>query len=785
MTIPPYTLNPEDVQVVPNMTVRHTMKDISRLAKRVENLEYYVSLNALEKDAAELDVLDEDGNSRFKNGIVVDNFSGTSVRALSLDVDCESSGGVLRPTSQPYSSDRGIFNLDYISEGGDSARTKENFFKADGEPKHITIQYDTEELVRQGAATGLESVNPYDVQDYVGNLTLTPDTDRWIDITRVPEYGAILAGNKDNPIADLSSPEFAGLSDEEVAQKLWSIDALWEAIFGIAMGDNITGTSYEYTGNPDEGFELTESERNIELGDISARKYLGLAAIDAAIARAAGTDGQLRSIDILPYVRSRDITFKTTRLKPSYAISPFFEGTWVGNHFAMASEIYMTYPASGGKFQPEIDGTAERIELTTSDGAHTANAILLAVRPPEYLNLAVVGPPVVKVGYIIPEITKVQQGRVDYTTYKDGYYASNWTATNIKENGFFGTKNRIITGRRTNQTADLVDKNGPSEKHLFNGHYVGTARNTEIKTTASPVGNSTHLILSPDALRYVANNFGGTPDMLTADVLIPNRTMITIVAGEGHGAILVANTIVGTQTIDGVGHSVLELRMGSDGSNPLESRKGIDGTSVYCIWMKKTDLQRDGVHQQGRTGLTANKYGDFNGILHMPPGAARREDGRGGVSGWHDWTAGPNLIELRDYGFNASHLVQNYASAIYTSGGERHNHIDDQTLQRLQGIRSAINAFHIDSPDADTIPASENGVSGILGVVMGVNIANGTYTAGSGAIPTLWTSGPGGAGTVYSGSLDEFSIWNLHLQALADMNIRWDASDREFVSFGR
>jgi hypothetical protein len=273
--------------------------------------------------------------------------------------------------------------------------------------------------------------------------------------------------------------------------------------------------------------------------------------------------------------------------------------------------------------------------------------------------------------------------------------------------------------------------------------------------------------------------------MLTADVLIPNRTMITIVAGEGHGAILVANTIVGTQTIDGVGHSVLELRMGSDGSNPLESRKGIDGTSVYCIWMKKTDLQRDGVHQQGRTGLTANKYGDFNGILHMPPGAARREDGRGGVSGWHDWTAGPNLIELRDYGFNASHLVQNYASAIYTSGGERHNHIDDQTLQRLQGIRSAINAFHIDSPDADTIPASENGVSGILGVVMGVNIANGTYTAGSGAIPTLWTSGPGGAGTVYSGSLDEFSIWNLHLQALADMNIRWDASDREFVSFGR
>lgn len=774
VTVPPYTMNPEDVQVVPNMSVRHTMKDISRLAKRVENLEYYVSLNALEKSSLDQSIVDGSGNPRFKNGIIVDNFSGPAVKAPPSV--CATGAGVLSPSQQVYDGgNRGAFDLHYIGTGGDTLRASSGGYVA-GEPSHSTIQYDVEELIRQGAATGLESVNPYDVQDFTGNMTLTPDTDHWIDMTIVPEYGAILAGSKDNPLAELSSPEYSGLTAEQIVAKLEGIGGLWESISGISVGDNITGTTYEYTGNPDEGFELTELDRNINLGDVSAQRYTALADIDAAIARAAGTDGMFRSVDILPYARSRDILIKASGLKPTSHITPFFDGTWLGTFYGAASEIYLN--SYDGEFQPDIDGTPERIELTGLAGK-TANALLVAIREPEFLNQTVTDNGI-KVGYIVPEFTNIDEGKVDYNTYKDGYYASNWSADDITKFGFFGTGAggaRTITGSRTTQTATLVDQASASVKHLYNGHYVGTARN--------PIaGNTSHLVLSPDAHRYVANNFGGSSVTNSLQDTMPRRTFISIISGKGHGALLVANTYIpAADTIDGIAHPAIELRTASDGTNPLTADgRYIDSTSVYCIWQGKLDTKRNGVHQIGKGGLETNRYGDFIGTLHMPPGAARREDGRGNIHGWADWTAGANLVELRDRGFNASHLVQNYASAVYTSGGEKHNYIDDQTLIVLQAIRSKLSAFQIET-EGDTIEASDASGTGILGVVTAVNIANGMYTAHeTHSVP--YVPGPGQVGDIVRVGENEFSAWADHLQTLYDMNIVWDEATRAFISYG-
>ena len=53
---------------------RYTMRDIGKLEKRISNLEYYTSLNLLEKDTMDMKVTDADGNDRFKNGFIVDQF---------------------------------------------------------------------------------------------------------------------------------------------------------------------------------------------------------------------------------------------------------------------------------------------------------------------------------------------------------------------------------------------------------------------------------------------------------------------------------------------------------------------------------------------------------------------------------------------------------------------------------------------------------------------------------------------------------------------------------------
>ena len=69
-----------DIQYINNK--RYTMRDIGGIEKRVENLEYYNSLSLLEQETLakqDLTILDSQNLPRFKNGLVVDSFSGHSV----------------------------------------------------------------------------------------------------------------------------------------------------------------------------------------------------------------------------------------------------------------------------------------------------------------------------------------------------------------------------------------------------------------------------------------------------------------------------------------------------------------------------------------------------------------------------------------------------------------------------------------------------------------------------------------------------------------------------------
>ena len=76
------------------------MKDIGRIADRVENLEYYTQLNMLEKSTESFQMQDGDGLDRFKNGFIVDNFTGHNVgNALHPDYknSMDFAQGILRP----------------------------------------------------------------------------------------------------------------------------------------------------------------------------------------------------------------------------------------------------------------------------------------------------------------------------------------------------------------------------------------------------------------------------------------------------------------------------------------------------------------------------------------------------------------------------------------------------------------------------------------------------------------------------------------------------------------
>jgi hypothetical protein len=79
LVIPPYPSQPKDVIIRLLKNKRYTMRDIGKMNDRLERVEYFTSLSYLEKKAAETTELDSDGLDRFKNGILVDPFSGHSV----------------------------------------------------------------------------------------------------------------------------------------------------------------------------------------------------------------------------------------------------------------------------------------------------------------------------------------------------------------------------------------------------------------------------------------------------------------------------------------------------------------------------------------------------------------------------------------------------------------------------------------------------------------------------------------------------------------------------------
>ena len=67
------------IQFKSSGTKNYTMRDIEKIEKRIEGLEYYISLNQLEQSSENLLILDENGLTRFKNGYIVDPMNDAKI----------------------------------------------------------------------------------------------------------------------------------------------------------------------------------------------------------------------------------------------------------------------------------------------------------------------------------------------------------------------------------------------------------------------------------------------------------------------------------------------------------------------------------------------------------------------------------------------------------------------------------------------------------------------------------------------------------------------------------
>jgi len=163
------------VTITNKQLVRYTMKDIKAVDKRIQRIEYYTSLNLLEKQAADLQIPSsaDATKNRFKNGILVDNFKNFNVGSL---IDREFKAGRDVGFNQLTPRNR-QFNIDLQSS------TLTNTVKTGN---LITLPYNHVEFKSQTGATRTRNCAEF-FWKWSGTCVLLPDYDNYFDVKTPPD----------------------------------------------------------------------------------------------------------------------------------------------------------------------------------------------------------------------------------------------------------------------------------------------------------------------------------------------------------------------------------------------------------------------------------------------------------------------------------------------------------------------------------------------------------------------------------------------------------------------
>jgi len=170
--LPAYLKNVLDAKLSIEKTRNYTMRDIGKLEDRLSNVEKYTSLSLLEVNTNNLNILDEEGRNRFKNGFVVDSFSSTDVADLqnpdytaSIDLD----KNIVRP--YPY-----VNNISFNLNASQSGLVKKQ--------SYLTLPYTEVSYASQLYSSRVEPVTPFEVFSWIGEMDISPKKDIWYDTVR-------------------------------------------------------------------------------------------------------------------------------------------------------------------------------------------------------------------------------------------------------------------------------------------------------------------------------------------------------------------------------------------------------------------------------------------------------------------------------------------------------------------------------------------------------------------------------------------------------------------------
>jgi hypothetical protein len=328
--IPPYTESVKEVKADFKNNRRFTMRDIGNFENRIKGLEYYVSLNSLERNANDSKVLDSNGLERAKYGILVDNFTTRDVQATYTDVSfdnrCLIENGELKPASLMRT-----FKFVWI----ESASTGLYKVLGTSTKKTLIMDYTSSVFASQPYFTKSIPVASALFGNFNGFLRLFPEYTGEVDTSHTARV--VLNSNQGledafNFINDAfrfisdQNPTWVNDADNPFAK---IVDSKWFQSLPNEAKDEIVSLGGNLVGNLrttsdrlviSQGADLNQKQISSSTSEVDLGTYLTDLAINA-------------------YLKPRDITFIGSSLRPQTRYYSFFDRANVDKYTVAPTKI--------------------------------------------------------------------------------------------------------------------------------------------------------------------------------------------------------------------------------------------------------------------------------------------------------------------------------------------------------------------------------------------------------------------------------------------------------------
>lgn len=306
---------------------RYTMRDIGALDKRLTNVEYYTSLSLLESQTNNLQLFDANGDLYFKNGFIVDSLVDQSVcdaSSTEFKASIDGSNGELHPPV--YASNVGLMEVAKTA----SDRKSAGYALKNG---IVTLDYSTVTEISQPFATMTESVVPYIQLNFIGDVQLNPSSDEWYDTVYAPDVVINKEGNYT-------------LLQQQYKNQMGTVWGQWQ--------ENWTG--------------ITWRGRTIMI-DAGTATRTGTKTVINAVYSTEVVGDRVITVDLIPFIRSRRVSFVAGGLKANTKLYAYFDSTLVDAYITPAAKITLTNKTGEFDYKTSAGGDSEHIARTLQDGS--------------------------------------------------------------------------------------------------------------------------------------------------------------------------------------------------------------------------------------------------------------------------------------------------------------------------------------------------------------------------------------------------------------------------------